>query len=86
MSENQRCYVCNDWLPLVEERITSKRGRVEIPVVAQCARCLRYICSEHSEPLELAPRPWYSFGRRTGAELTMCCPFDPGVPLGDHDW
>ncbi len=86
MSENQRCYVCNSWLPLVEARVTSKSGRIHVRVTAQCSRCLRYICSDHAEMRDLSRRPWFSFGRRTDAELTMCCPFDPGVPLGDHEW
>ncbi|HEX2120636.1 MAG TPA: hypothetical protein VHL59_03245 [Thermoanaerobaculia bacterium] len=86
MSENQRCYVCNRWLPLVESRVTSTRERISVPITAQCARCLRYICSDHAEMLDLSPRPWFSFGRRTAAERTMCCPFDPGVPLGEQEW
>lgn len=86
MSENQRCYVCNRWFPLVESRVTSPRGQIPVPVTAQCARCLRYICSDHSELLDLSPRPRFSFTRRTAAELTLCCPFDPGVPLGEEGW
>ena len=36
--------------------------------------------------LDLERQPWFSFLRRKDAELTMCCPFDPGVPLGDPEW
>jgi hypothetical protein len=85
MSENQLCYVCNRWFPLAATRVTSKSSRIHQPIVAQCARCLRYVCSDHSEMLDLGRR-WFSFGRRKNADLTMCCPFDPGVPLGDSEW
>ena len=84
MSETQRCYVCGEWSPLADERVSVNAGSRESGrVVAQCPRCFRFICTRHSENLDLTRRAaLFSFGRRATGNLVACCPFDPGVPLG----
>jgi hypothetical protein len=87
MDETQRCYVCGEWDELVNSRVQVKAPDSYISrVVAQCPRCLRFICSDHSERLDLAPKTkssWFGLKRQEAGELTLCCPFDPCVPLGD---
>ena len=82
MGQTQECYVCRSVGLLVEDRIhvTPAAGQEGPLFVGQCPRCNRFICAEHGEPLDLTGRrrwPW-----RKPDSLTVCCPFDPGVPLG----
>jgi hypothetical protein len=88
VSETQRCYVCGQWDTLVDARVVVKSNDKYFDrVVAQCPRCFRFICSDHGEKLDLSGRKsWLSFDRAKGGDVTICCPFDPGVPLGDQSF
>jgi len=85
MGQTQSCYVCGAWDDLVVSRISVRASdRYPPRVVGQCPRCRRFICSDHGEKLDLAPRKfWKLFASGKETVLTVCCPFDPGVPLGD---
>jgi hypothetical protein len=50
-------------------QIAAEAGSTRPLVVGQCPRCHRFICSRHAEPR---------------ADGRLGCPFDPGIPLGDH--
>lgn len=81
MGQVQNCYVCGTGGLLVEDRIEVAPGDgASGPVfIGQCPRCHRFICSRHGEPLDLSgKRRWF----RRPRTLTVCCPFDPDVPLG----
>ena len=80
MERTQACDVCGTfgyW----------REGRIEItgeaangpPRIGRCPRCQRSICEDHGEVLRIAEN-----GRRVrwGGRRVVCCPFDPGVPLG----
>lgn len=90
MSETQRCYVCGEWDDLVDVRVLIKSNDpYPQRVVAQCPRCLRFICSEHGEKLDLSgqkSKSWFGLGKPKETDLTVCCPFDPGIPLGDRSF
>lgn len=82
MSQTQRCHVCGREGILVEDRIRLRAGdeAAEPLLVGQCPRCHRFLCARHGEPLDRrGRRPRKLFTRGL---LTICCPFDPGVPLG----
>lgn len=85
MAETQSCYVCGRWETLVDSRLqVSANKQFPLGVVAQCPYCFRFICSEHGEKLNLSGSlPWWKFWDKGNAVLTICCPFDPGIPLGD---
>lgn len=90
MSQTQHCYVCGASGLLVEGRVFVTEGQPPGPVfVARCPRCKRFVCSKHGEKLDLsAPEKKGLFGlggKKGPVNLTVCCPFDPGVPLGDPD-
>lgn len=79
MGQIQICYVCGGGGLLVEDRIQVSPGGGGPVFIGQCPRCHRFICSEHGELLDLSGKrkwPW-----RKPDVLTVCCPFDPGVPL-----
>ncbi len=86
MQETQCCYVCGQWDRLVVERVRVKADADSSDrVVVQCPRCFRFICSNHSEKLDVSKsRRWWRFGHRQKL-LTLCCPFDPGVSLGNGE-
>lgn len=76
----QVCYVCGAAGLLVEDRIHLPVGGGGPRLVGQCPRCHRFVCSAHAELLDLSgKRRWFA---RRPALLTLCCPFDPEVPLG----
>jgi hypothetical protein len=89
MSQTQQCYVCGAAGLLVEGRVYVTAESQAGPVlIAQCPRCKRFICSLHGEKLDLSAQPkksLFSFGAKRPINLTVCCPFDPGVALGDPD-
>lgn len=89
MSQTQNCYVCGVSGLLVEGRIPVTGGMPSgLLSIAQCPRCKRFICDRHGEKLALSAgsaRSLFSFGAKKPAGLTLCCPFDPGVALGDPD-
>jgi len=90
MSQTQHCYVCGAAGLLVEGRIYVTEETPSGPVfIAQCPRCKRFICSRHGEKIDLSVQPkksLFSFGaKKAPVNLTVCCPFDPGVALGDPD-
>jgi hypothetical protein len=89
MRQTQQCHVCGTVGFLVEGRIQmDSEAPAESVLVAQCPRCKRFICSRHGEKLALSAGPKssiFSFGTKKPAALTVCCPFDPGVALGDPD-
>jgi hypothetical protein len=90
MSQTQKCHVCGDAGLLVEGRVYVTGEAAAGPaLIARCPRCKRFICSRHGEKLDLSTpekRPLFSFGgKKAPASLTVCCPFDPGVPLGDPE-
>jgi hypothetical protein len=85
MSQTQRCDVCGRRAMLVEGLIQVRPGDDlgEPLLIGQCPRCHRFLCSRHGEPLD-------PHGRRRRPVLgrgllTLCCPFDPGVPLGGEE-
>lgn len=82
MSQTQHCAVCGREGILVEERIRVRPGddRTEPLLIGQCPRCHRFLCARHGEPLDRRGRRPRAFLAR--GLLTICCPFDPGVPLG----
>lgn len=56
------------------------------PLVAQCPRCRRYICTRHAEPVKVHLSEGGWLPRLLGLKTRcLCCPFDPGVALGMHD-
>ena len=81
MGQIQNCYVCGSGGLLVEDRIQVAPGGGAGPVfIGQCPRCHRFICSRHGELLDLSGKRRWPWQRpRT---VTVCCPFDPDVPLG----
>ena len=90
MSQTQRCYVCGAAGLLVEGRVYVQENQPPGPVfIARCPRCKRFVCSQHGEKLDLSAtekKGLFGFGgKKAPANLTVCCPFDPGVALGDPD-
>lgn len=78
----QECFVCGATGLLVEKRIQVPAGGAGGgPLfVGQCPHCHRFVCARHGEPLDLSGKkrwPW-----QKAESLTVCCPFDPDVPLG----
>ncbi len=79
MGQMQTCWVCGRSGLLVEEQIQVSPAGGGPTMLGQCPRCHRFICSQHGELLDLSgKRGWF----RKPQSLTLCCPFDPGVPLG----
>lgn len=90
MSQTQSCYVCGATGLLVEGRVFAAKDTTGGPVfIGECPRCRRFICNRHGEKLDLSPPQKRSFfglgGRKEPGRFTVCCPFDPGVALGDPD-
>lgn len=84
MAKMQACYVCNEWDTLSEDRILVRADdRFAERRVALCPVCERFICTEHGEKLDLSRKKPRKGSPRKDAMLTLCCPFDPDVPLGD---
>jgi hypothetical protein len=80
----QNCHVCGTAGYLVDGRIvvTGEEGQGP-PSVGQCPRCLRFVCSRHGEPLAITGGERRGLLRRSpSGPMTICCPFDRGVPLG----
>jgi hypothetical protein len=90
MSQTQSCYVCGATGLLVEGRIFIAKDTGGPVLIGECPRCRRFICSQHGEKLDLSgqkkKKSFFGLGsRREPESFTVCCPFDPGIALGDPD-
>ncbi len=89
MSQTQHCSVCGAAGTLVEGRVHGRGDAADgTLLVARCPRCKRFVCGRHGEWLDLSPQArgaHLARGTVPAAEPTLCCPFDPGVALGDPE-
>ncbi len=90
MSQIQECYVCGKRGLLVESHIQVGLSEAEMTgplMIGHCPRCQRFICSRHGEKLDPAKLrgSWLTKFFRRSSVRVVCCPFDPGVPLGVAD-
>jgi hypothetical protein len=78
--------VCNRRGLLVEGqiRVNADGGSENLLLIAQCHRCRRFVCAADGERLDPAGLSghWLTRPFRRSAMRVVCCPFDPGVPLG----
>ena len=78
--KTQVCDVCGGVGYWSGERIELASHEVNGPPrIAQCGRCHRFICEDHGEVVRLSGA---GVRVRFGGTRTLCCPFDPDVPLG----
>jgi len=88
MGQIQQCYVCGESGLLINTWIyVDSKADQGPPLIGQCPFCYRFICSHHGEKLDLSRggRKSGSFsGHRKLTPLVVCCPFDPGIPLGEN--